>query len=83
MGGSGTAVGVGSGGEKSPGSSLGSWEEVPAPPCEGPGPAVVEAVAQSEAAALAVHAGGCQNYGLFLDPFLLRHLILRVPKKGP
>ena len=68
MGGSGTAVGVSGGEEKSPGSSLGSWEEVPAPPAEGPVPAVVQAVAQSEAAALAVHVG-VKIMVPFLDPY--------------
>ena len=29
------------------------------------------------------HMGGCQIYGPFLDPFIIRHLIFRVPKKEP
>ena len=29
------------------------------------------------------HMGGCQNYGPFLDPYDKRHLIFRVPEKGP
>ena len=31
------------------------------------------------------HLGGCQNYGSFLGwvPIILRHLVFRVPKKGP
>ena len=27
-------------------------------------------------------SGGCQNYGPFWIPVIIRHLILRVPKKG-
>ena len=27
--------------------------------------------------------GGCQNYGPFLGPIIIRHLTFRVPKKGP
>ena len=27
--------------------------------------------------------GGCQNYGPFLVPIIIRHIIFRVPKKGP
>ena len=27
--------------------------------------------------------GGCQNYGPFLVPIIIRHMIFRVPKKGP
>ena len=29
-----------------------------------------------------LHMGGCQNYGLFWIPLMIRHLIFRVPKKG-
>ena len=29
------------------------------------------------------NVGGCQNCGLFLDPYDNTHLIFRVPKKGP
>ena len=29
------------------------------------------------------HMGGCQNYGPFLVPNIVRHLLFRVPKKGP
>ena len=27
--------------------------------------------------------GGCQNYGPFWVPIIIRHLLFRVPKKGP
>ena len=26
--------------------------------------------------------GGCQNYGPFLGPNIIRHLLFRVPKEG-
>ena len=29
------------------------------------------------------HVSGCQNYGPFLGPNIIRHLIFKVPKKGP
>ena len=29
------------------------------------------------------HVGVCQNYGPFLGPYIIRHQIFRVPKKGP
>ena len=29
------------------------------------------------------YVGACENYGLFLDPIIIRHLIFSVPKKGP
>ena len=29
------------------------------------------------------YMGGCQNYGPFWVPSTIRHLIFRVPKKGP
>ena len=29
------------------------------------------------------YMGGCQNYGPFWVPIIIRHLIFRVPKKGP
>ena len=28
------------------------------------------------------HMNGCQNYGSFLGPIIIRHLIFRGPKKG-
>ena len=30
-----------------------------------------------------LYMGGCQNYGPFWVPTIIRHLIFRVPKKGP
>ena len=29
------------------------------------------------------HVGGCQNYGPFLGPIVIRHLIFRGPIRGP
>ena len=29
------------------------------------------------------HLGGCQNYGPFWIPIIVRHVIFGVPKKGP
>ena len=31
----------------------------------------------------ALDMDGCQNYGPFLGPCTIRHLIFRVPRKGP
>ena len=30
-----------------------------------------------------VYMSGCQNYGPFWVPLIIRHLLFRVPKKGP
>ena len=30
-----------------------------------------------------IHMGSCQNYGPFLGPIIIRHLIFRGPKRGP
>ena len=32
-------------------------------------------------AKIPIHMGGCQNYGPFLVPIIIRHLMFRVPKK--
>ena len=29
-----------------------------------------------------LYMGGCQNYGPFWIPIIIRHLMFRVPKKG-
>ena len=32
---------------------------------------------------MCIYMVGCQNYGPFLGPIIIRPLIFRVPKKGP